>query len=231
MAVIKMTKTAPAIAAAVLMGLSACTYRAGDQDNPLRRSFSWFSYLNAEDLRTNCRPNAPDRYRIVYNAVWQEQVRTYDLTVGANGGELETKITGSADFSRPIPLDDLLSPWRGKTVRERLSRRDVARIGGALQRSGFYSPAPPGTRVQSWGFFWMAAACEDGRFHFNAWAYPSPRFARVVLADTLKRLDRTDIPFNEPRETSEPDRLEDKDIDRYQLVVRGNGFAGAGGGF
>lgn len=230
-----MTKTlriaAPAIVAAALIGLTACTYRAGDEDSPVQRSFSWFSYLNADDIRASCSKGAPDRYRIVYNAVWQEQLRTYDLRMDRDGGVLKTKVTGDADFSRPIPLDDLLSPWRGKTVRRRVSRSDVDRLHRALEESGFYRPAPRGTRVQSWGFFWMAAACEDGRFHFNAWAYPSPRFSRVVLGRVLKRLDRTDIPFNQPRETWEPDRQEDKDIDRYQLVVRGNGFGGGGGLF
>ncbi len=224
---IKMLKSAaPVVAVAALLGLSACTYRAGDEDSPLRRSFSWFSYLNADDLRANCTKGAPDRYRIVYNAVWQEQVRAYDLTAGRDGGDLRAQVTGASDFSRPIPVDDLLSPWRGKTVRSRLSQRDVRRLRRALRRSGFYKPVPQGTRVRSWGFFWVAAACEGGRFRFNVWAYPSRRFQRVTLAKALKRLDRTEIPFNEPRETWQPERQRERVIDRYQLVVRGDGFAG-----
>ncbi len=216
---------APVVAVAALIGLSACTYRAGDDDSPIGRSFSWFSYLNADDLRANCTKGAPDRYRVVYNAVWQEQVRTYDLTAVGDGADLKTRVTGDADFSRPIPLTDLLSPWRGKIVRRRLSRREVGRLLRALRNSGFHKPVPQGTRVQSWGFFWVAAACEGGRFRFNVWAYPSRRFQRVTLARTLGRLDRTKIPFNQPRETWRPDRQEDRDIDRYQLVVQGDGFA------
>jgi len=221
----------PVVAVAVLVGLSACTYRAGDSDNPIGRSFSWFSYLNADDLRANCTKGEPDRYRVVYNAVWQEQVRTYDFTAGGDGGELKIQVKSDADFARAIPLDDLLSPWRGKILRARLSRRDIRRLGRALRQSGFYKPVPQGTRVQSWGFFWVAAACEGGRFRFNVWAYPTRRFEHVTLARTLKRLDRTNIPFNKPRDTWEPDRQEDKDIDRYQLVVKGDGFAGNGGLF
>ena len=223
----KMRKSAvPVIAVAAVIGLSACTYRAGDEGNPIRRSFSWFSYLNADDLRANCTNGAPERIRVVYNAVWQEQVRTYDLTVGGDGAELRTQVTGDADFTRAILLTDLLSPWRGKIVRRRLSRREVRRLRRALRGSGFHEPVPQDTRVQSWGFFWMAAACEGGRFRFNVWAYPSRRFESVTLARTLGRLDRTKIPFNKPRETWEPDRQEYKDIDRYQLVVQGDGFAG-----
>lgn len=220
-----------AAAVAVLLGVSACTYRAGDSDNPIGRSFSWFSYLNADDLRANCTKGVPDRYRVVYNAVWREQVRTYDVTVGPDGGDLKIQVKGDADFSRAIALGDLLSPWRGKILRSRLSSSDVQRLGGALRRSGFYKPVPQGMRVQSWGFFWVAAACEGGRFRFNVWAYPSRRFERVTLSKALKGLDRTKIPFNKPRETREPDREEDKDIDRYQLLVKGDGFAGGGGLF
>jgi hypothetical protein len=218
-------------AVVMLLGLSACTYRAGDSDNPIGRSFSWFSYLNADDLRADCTKGAPDRYRIVYNAVWQEQVRTYDFTAGKEGGDLKIQVKGDADFSRAIALGDLLSPWRGKILRSRLSGPDVRRLRQALEQSGFYKPAPKGTRVQSWGFFWVAAACEGGRFRFNVWAYPSRRFERLTLAKALNPLDRTKIPFNKPRETWEPDREEDKDIDRYQLVVKGDGFAGSSGSF
>jgi hypothetical protein len=226
---IKMLGSAAAVA--VLLGLSACTYRAGDSDNPIGRSFSWFSYLNADDLRASCTKGAADRYRIVYNAVWQEQVRTYDVTVGRDGGDLKIQVKGDTDFARAIPLDDLLSPWRGKILRSRLSPRDIQRLGGALRRSGFYKPVPKGTRVQSWGFFWVAAACEGGRFRFNVWAFPSRRFDDVTLAKALKRLDRTKIPFNKPRDTWEPDRQDDRAVDRYQLVVKGNGFAGNAGLF
>lgn len=216
----------PAAAALVLgLVLSACTYRGGDEDSPIRRSFSWFSYLSADDLRAGCRRGAPDRYRIVYNAVWQEQLRTYDFTIGRGGGDLKIQVKGEADFSRSIPLDDLLSPWRGRTERARVTGADMRHLRRTLRQSGFYKPVPQGMRVQSWGFFWVTAACEGGRFRFNAWAYPSARFDRVRLARVLSHLDGTGIPFNRPRVTWEPDHEEHKDIDRYRLVVKGTGFA------
>ena len=217
---------APVVAVVALLGLSACAYRSGDENSPMARSFSWFSYLNADDLRANCKKGAADRYRLVYNAVSGEQVRTYDITAHRDGADVRTQVTGDADFARAIPLTDLLSPWRGKIVRARLSRGAFRGLRRALRRSGFHQPAPQGTRVQSWGFFWVAAACEGGRFRFNVWTYPSRRFGRVTLAGALKRLDRSKIPFNLPRETWPPDREDDKDLDRYQLVVQGDGFAG-----
>lgn len=209
----------------LLVAASACTYRAGLEDNPVTRSFAWFSYLNADDLRKTCRPGAVDRYRIVYNGVWQEQVRTYDITGGPAGGRFKAQIRGEADFARPIPLDDLLSPWRPDTVQKPISRNDLQRLRAALRNSGFYQPVPQGTRVASWGFFWVAAACENGRFYFNAWSYPSRRFDAVKLKGVLRALDESAIAFNPPRETWRPDWDEQRHVDRYELVVRGNGFA------
>jgi hypothetical protein len=212
-------------AAALAGALASCTYRAGDGDSPLGRSFTWFSYLNGDDLRAGCTAAAPDRYRIVYNGVWREQVRNYDFTLRSDGGgSLKAHVKGETDFARAIPLDDPLSPWRAKTVRANVKGADIRRLLRGLRRSGFYQSAPPGTRVQSWGFFWVVAACEGGQFRLNAWAYPSARFKDVRLARLLKRLDGTGIPFSPPRETWEPDRQEDKDVDRYQLVIKGSRF-------
>lgn len=219
-------RLSPVLAALLMLAAaSGCTYRAGFEDNPVSRSFAWFSYLNADDLRRDCKAGGPDRYRMVYNGVWQEQVRTYDITAGRTGARLKAQIREEADFSRPIPLDDVLSPWRPATVEKRLGNAEVGRLKHALRVSGFYAPVPQGTRVQSWGFFWVAAACEGGRFYFNAWSYPSPRFDRVHLKSLLAALDGSGMPFNPPRETERPDWDEQRHVDRYELVVRGNGFA------
>src|SRR5690606_6468296 len=63
-------------AALCLIVLAACTYRGAD--DPVSRKFSWFSYLNGDDIRRECVAGAADRYRFVYNGINVEQVRTYD---------------------------------------------------------------------------------------------------------------------------------------------------------
>lgn len=209
----------------MLAGGWGCAYRAGFEDNPVSRSFAWFSYLNADDLRKTCGAGGPDAYRIVYNGVWQEQTRTYDITAMGNGAHFKAQVRSETDFAQPIPLDDLLSPWRPATVEKRIGPDQLNRLRTALRRSGFYEPVPQGTRVQSWGFFWVAAACEGGKFHFNAWSYPSERFRGVKLAPVLAALDGTGVAFNTPRDTWRPDWDEQRHVDRYELVVRGNGFA------
>ena len=214
-----------------LLGLAACSYRAGYGDNPFTRSFSWYSYLNGDDLRAYCRGGGPDRYRIVYNGVWEEQVRTYDITADPDrgGGDLVVQVSGPPDLSQEIPLDDLLAPWRGKIVRDRIGRGELRAVRDALRTSGFDTPPPEGTRLQSWSFFWIAIACEGGRFKYNAWGYPSERFERVTLRPPLEAVDRSGVPFNPPRPDTEPERSDDtpgRRPDRYQLVVTPDGISG-----
>ena len=65
--------------------VSGCTYRAGGIESPITRKFQYFSYLNADDIRANCVAGTPAQYRLVYNAVYSEQVRAYDLRRSATG--------------------------------------------------------------------------------------------------------------------------------------------------
>jgi hypothetical protein len=216
----------PGISVLGLILLAACAYQPGYRDNPFKRSFSWFSYLNADDLRSYCAAGGPDRYRIVYNGRADEQVRTYDLTATSTGGaDLVVQVSGGADFSKPIPLDDLLSPWRGKIERTIIGRGPLRAIRDALRASHFDMPPPSGTRVHSWNFFWLAMACESGRFTYNGWGYGSPRFNQVVLQKSLMAVDPTGIAFNPPREV-EPPEIEGGRHEFYELYVTSKGTKG-----
>lgn len=212
-------------ALALLLGLGACTYTEGARDNPFARSFAWFSYLNGDDIRSYCKAGGPDRYRIVYNGNWDEQVRTYDITTdGAGGGELVIQVTGRADLSTAVELDSLLAPWRGRQERRALGRGEVNAVRDALAASGFRTPPPAGTRLQSWSFFWLAVACEGGRFTYNGWGYPSDRFKAVTLLAPLQAVDRTGIAFNPPREDTLPDRDDRMRQRYYELVITTDGI-------
>jgi len=63
---------------AMAVGLSGCMYTGGVGE-PMARKYSWFSYAAGDDIKAACTPDAPARYRLVYNANWNEQVRAYDL--------------------------------------------------------------------------------------------------------------------------------------------------------
>ncbi len=68
-------------AAALLFAniFAGCTYHGTQQDNPVQRRFTWYSYLNGDDIREDCEADARPRYRFVYNGVYVQQVRSYDI--------------------------------------------------------------------------------------------------------------------------------------------------------
>lgn len=215
------------LAAAVgVVVLAGCTYREGARENPILRSFAWFSYLNGDDLRSYCRAGGPDRYRIVYNGDWNQQVRTYDLTADdAGGADLVIQVSGDANFlGSGVSLGDPLSPWRGRIERRKIGRGEFQAIRDALRQSGFDTPPPAGTRLQSWGFFWLVAACESGRFKFNGWSHPGARFERVALVPVLQAVDNTGVAFNPPREVWRLDKDERERLQYYELLITGEGI-------
>ncbi|MDX1555599.1 MAG: hypothetical protein R3212_06195, partial [Xanthomonadales bacterium] len=69
----------------------------------------------------------------------------------------------------------------------------------AFQASGVYGRAPDGLTLESDLFYWVAVSCRQGRVHFNAWQYPSDRFASLEFQDELLQLDETGIAYNKPR--------------------------------
>lgn len=181
--------------------LAACAYRPGGIESPITRKFQYFSYVGGDDIRANCAAGAPAQYRLVYNAVYDEQVRAYDLRRSATGdGAILTAqvFGGGGNVSAFNPLDPT-GPWRGTSAQTRLDERSYIDLIRAIEASGFGAPAPEGLTLPSWGFYWVIAACANGRFHYNAWLYPSDRFNQITFAKLVFDSDRTGIPVNPPR--------------------------------
>jgi hypothetical protein len=91
----------------------------------------------------------------------------------------------------------------------------LAAFESALTASGAFGPAPLGLRLASEQFYWIASLCRDGRFHFNAWLYPSARFAGLRFPAALLARDGTGIELNPPREVAA--------IERVRRTVKGEG--------
>ena len=161
---------------ALLLGtvlLVGCAAR-GVAVDPVRRSLGWFSYLGGEDVREGCFAGAAERLRFVYNAVYTEQIRTYDVLAdpGDTAATVTARVFGSASLVG-LRFGDLLAPWHGTVVSARIDRPDLKALRLSLDDSGFFRPAPEGLLLRSDGFYWAVSACLDGAFHFNAFAAPS----------------------------------------------------------
>lgn len=216
---------------AVLVLVAGCAYRGAD--DPVSLRLSWFSYLNGDDLRGLCIPGAPDRYRFVYNGVNVEQLRLYELTErpGGDGHILSVRVIGAPSLAT-VEIGapgDLIEPWRGRSETVVLRDDDLALLRRAMESARVFDPSPEGLELPSKGFFWIVDACRAGRFHFNAYLWPSDRFDRAAFANLLLAWDPTGVALNAPRvpqyELYDPDQA--TSARNFQLRVGRNGLWGA----
>ena len=230
------------------MGLTAaCAYQEG-ADDPVTRKLNWFSYLNADDVRESCGPGTAVRYRLVYNGVYfapgNEQVRTYDIApdpVRADGYRVKVRVIGALELNNVIIDDpigtlfndprDFLAPGRGVIEYVTVSDSDLDALDRSLAASGFFEPAPAGLHLRSEDFFWLAAACINGRFVYNAYKWPSEAFANAAFPDVLVSWDPTGIPVNPPKKLTNLDIYgeetpEEGETQGFTLEVGDNGLVG-----
>ena len=171
-------------------------YEGGGVGSPLARKTEWFSFVGGDDIRASCAPNSPDRYRLVYNGFWREQVRIYELGMTAPR-QLDQRVIGPADMTY-VTTGDLLQPWRGVVAATALSGEQYDRLVAAFAESGVFGPPAVGLQMPSDSFYWTAAACAQGRFTFTAWLYPSDAFEKITFQKPLLELDGTTVAFNAP---------------------------------
>lgn len=227
-----------AIVVALVFAASAagCAYR-GDSD-PVTRKFTWFSYLNADDLRGRCREGGLPMYRFVYNAVYVKQVRTYDIHQADGVITLTTRVIGPTDTSSITisdPFNTLLEeplsllPGRGTIRTQPLRPADLDELDAALAASGFFKGPPVGLRLASEDFFWIAAVCMHAKFYYNVYKWPSPAFHNATFPTLLAEWDDTGIPFNPPRQLDDMfiyGGTPRDEVSRFDLTVGDNGLVG-----
>ena len=177
--------------------LAACTYAPGDVANPLTRRLTWLSFLGGDDVRAGCAPGAPDRFRLIYNGNWREQVRIYELGF-AGPRTLEQRVIEPATLFA-LKLDDPLAPWRGTTAVITLPPAQYEGLVQSLAQGGAFATPSSTLTLNSTDFYWVAASCRSGTFHLTAWLYPSDAFSRLTFPRELLALDTSKVPFNPPR--------------------------------
>ena len=146
--------------------------------------------------------------RFVYNGVYTEQVRTYDLVPNQpESGRfiLESRVSGEADVSlmtSELYRPDLFAPWRPVVSRVSLSSDDFQRLKRALTSSGFFAKPAFLGNLSSIKFYWLVSGCVDRKFHLRAFVWPEDSFIRADFPKILSLWDRTNIPVNPPRAAS-----------------------------
>ncbi len=218
------------LSALFLIVLAGCTYR-GAIDQPVTLKFTWFSYLNGDDMRQVCTAGSPDSFRLVYNGSYNEQLRTYEVVGdGAGGGNYIARVMRGGGLR--LSQFTLRNPQAvaGWTVSQtHLSPDQMVALTAALADSGAFAPSPRGLRMASEQFYWISAACREGQFYFNAWVYPSERFARLTFPAALFGYDQTGLAVNPPRQVPPIERassttgIGERDL-HFGLEVGDNGL-------
>jgi hypothetical protein len=171
----------------------------GVPGDPVSRRIGWFSLVGGEDIRAACTRDSPIRYRFVYNAVYTEQVRVYDLVAQPDGpGRLDSVVLAGGISLGASTLAELADVVPGARDERALSRTEVAELLVAAHVSAVDAAKQHGLRLRSDGFYWTLASCVGGQFFFTA--FDQPQFAAVRFPAVLFRLDRTGVPVNPPRE-------------------------------
>ena len=219
-----------------VLGAAGCAYQPTEtvDQNPVSRKFTWFSYLDGKGIRSNCLPNSPFRMRAVYNGVYDEQIRTYDLRprVGEPGAfDLSVRVISEADLSEVEvkKIGGLLNPWRGTGEKIILQQGDVALLDRTLEADGIFAKPPVGLELHSDEFYWILSVCKEGGAYFNAVKWPNESFKKAQFPKLLEGWDMTGIPFNPPRQVLDLDnplrRSEEIRTD-FRLRIDENGLWG-----
>lgn len=204
-------------------------------DKPIVRSFHWFDYVAADDIRRSCEVGGRNRLRLVYNALWEEQVRTYEIflqpdgTAGLTIGVLDGRgaVTNDPNF-QPA---DLLAPWSMRRSQRLLTSSETGELIGLLQSSEAFGPAPDGLRLPDNDFWWTVASCRNGGWGYQAYHFPTDGFTRVKFAAKLFSWDNVAVPVNYPRKLEPAELRRDWNLplqraraDRWMLVVGKDGL-------
>ncbi len=189
-----------AFTAVAALGLAACTTFDGLADNPVERSLTWFSFVAGDDIRAACTTGSPDQYRFVYNAVYERQIRAYELRLGADGADQTSRARNKAGNVANFQIRNPLGPWELRRSDAQLTSAEAAAIVDGLTRDVADAPASAGQRLRSNKFYWAVAACQSGVFRLYAFEQDRVTITSLAFREPLLAHDMTGIEFLEAKQ-------------------------------
>ena len=175
-----------------LISLFVCQY-GGQYGNSVARYFSWFDHLGAENLKAACGIGASERLRFFYKGIFDTQIQSYDVP-GLRGGRVASVFSwawGAGDLTKGIAITNLLFSCWGTRVNSVLGPRSFVNLRSALRKDQFTGFSLIGLLPPSNKFFMVVTRCASGRFHANAWLYPTDGYKSLKFQDVLLEHDKT----------------------------------------
>mgnify|MGYP001159868641 FL=1 len=167
---------APAALILLSISLAACQY-AGQSGTPVARNFTWFDYLGAENLKAACGQGASDRLRFISKPIFDTQIQSYDVPglPGGWGASMSRWERGVGDLTKGIAITNLLFSWPGTRVNSVLDPQSFVNFISTFWKDQFTGFKLLGLLLPSNEFKRVVTGCAGGRFHANAWLYPTDR--------------------------------------------------------
>lgn len=179
--------------------LASCTTYDGAADNPVERSLTWFSYVAGDDIRASCTAESRDHFRFVYNAVYQKQIRAYDLKGVETGAAFTVRVRNEPGNIANFRIQDPLGPWALEEARADLTNDQASEIIDALSRDAEGAPPAAGQQLASNEYYWIVSGCSVGTFRLWAFDHDRVDVNALEFASALRGLDATGIAFREAK--------------------------------
>jgi len=222
-----MRRLSAVFAAVCLLFSGVAPALAQGVDSPITRSLYWFRFVAGKDVREACENGGPDQYRLVYNAIYRTQVRSYDLVQQpGGGGTLTTRVFGVAGIVNNIIINDvvdILGPWRGVKTERSLTAQEFSSVTTAMEASGALQFPTQRMELPSNDFYWAVSACRNGRFTSTAFHFPTDGFKSISFDQPLFALDNTGVEVNPPRKL-EPSAFRGNQNEVWRLRVTKEGI-------
>ncbi len=198
-------------------GLAACITFAGTVDNPIERSLTWFSFVAGDDIRAACSEGSQDRYRFLYNGVYERQIRAYELVMTEEGALLTARARNRAGNVARFQFRNPLGPWELRRSHATLPANTVSALVEALERDVAAALPAAGQRLRSNSFYWTVAVCRSGAFTLHAFEQDRVALGELAFRAMLLDEDGTDVAFAEAK------RIEGFSENAFEIRINGSG--------
>jgi hypothetical protein len=183
-----------AVAIVAPIVVAAC---AGQNDGLVGGRLSWFDYVGGRDMQRSCSRSTLERYRLVFNAEYTKQVRTYDILQNSDGATLRGKVFRgglSVDASFASAVQGLFGragelPLSGPEFQG--FKRVVAAAEPFLAAEAAY--------LRSDSYYWVVLECRRGSLLARAFTGPKANLEGLAFRRFLLAHDPTGVPVRVQR--------------------------------
>ena len=160
------------------------------------RQLAWFDYVAGEDMRQSCPQTEMERYRLVFNAEYTKQVRTYDVLQRGDGATLRGHVfRGGLTADEAFP--SAIGGFTGKTGSLELNPDEFAAFRTAVAAAPAQGNGVRYLRADS--YFWVVLSCVNGVLNANAFTGPAERMESLPFRRFLLAHDPTGVPVRVQR--------------------------------